>query len=65
MWPDMVHANELQSRLIHDGMPPDRVMYVESQLGNLQLGEKFRIERTQGNLVLYPQGAGWLAVRPE
>lgn len=62
MWPDLVHCDEVQSRLIHDGMPVERAMGISSEVRTLVHGDRYRIERTQGNIMLYAQGAGWYRV---
>lgn len=65
MWPDLVHINEIQSRLLHDGVPVERTMKVTSEIAPLQHGARYRIERAQGDLYLYAQGAGWYRVANE
>lgn len=58
-WPELVHLSEIQSRLILDGMPVERAMKVTSEIGPLRLGDRYRVEREQGDLYLYPQGSGY------
>ncbi len=65
MWPQIVHLNEVQSRLINDGFPIERAMRLTSEMGQLQLGDRFRLERTQGNLLFYAQGAGMFITAAE
>lgn len=57
-WPEVVHVGEVQSRLILDQVPVERAMKITSELGQLQLGARYRIERAQGDLFLYAQGGG-------
>lgn len=57
-WPEIVQQDQIQSRLIHDGVPVERAMKISSETARLQLGDRFRIERTEGELFLYAQGAG-------
>jgi hypothetical protein len=61
-WPELVHVSEIQSRLLHDGMPVERAMKVTSEIGPLRHGDRYRIERAQGDLYLYAQGAGYYRV---
>jgi len=65
MWPSMVHLNEIQSRMLHDGLPVERTMVAVSELRLLQHGGRYRIERAQGDLYLYSQGNGYFAVADE
>lgn len=58
MWPEIVQLNEIQSRLINDQVPVERAMKITSELGTLQLGDRYRIERAQGDVFLYAQGGG-------
>lgn len=64
-WPELVHVSEIQSRLLHDGVPVERAMKVTSEVGPLQRGARYRIERAQGDLYLYAQGAGYFRVASE
>jgi hypothetical protein len=57
-WPDVVQQDQIQSRLILDGIPVERAMKVSSETARLQLGDRYRIERTEGDVFLYAQGAG-------
>lgn len=65
-WPGMVHASEVQSRLIADGLPVERAMQVTSQLGTIPIGGRYKIERTQGDLYLYKTASpGYFGVATE
>jgi hypothetical protein len=65
-WPNMVHASEVQSRLIGDGVPVERAMSVTSALATVPIGGKYRIERAQGDLYLYKTASpGYFAVATE
>lgn len=57
-WPRVVQQSEIQSRLIHDGVPVERAMMTASETRLLQLGDRYRIARSQGDVFLYAQGAG-------
>ena len=62
MWPETVHISEIQSRLLHDGVPAERAMKVTSEVGLVPQGGRYRIERAQGDLYLYSRGAGYFVV---
>jgi hypothetical protein len=62
MWPEVVQYMEVQSRLINDGVPVERAMKYTSEIARLQLGDRYRIERAQGDLFLYARGDGWFHV---
>jgi len=65
-WPNVVHVNEIQSRLIADGVPVERAMSVTSGLATVPIGGKYRIERAQGDLYLYATvNPGYFAVANE
>lgn len=65
-WPEMVHASEIQTRLISDGVPVERAMSVSSELSLVPIGNKYRIERAQGDLYLYKTVLpGYFAVAAE
>ena len=57
-WPEVVQQDQIQSRLINDGVPPERAMLVSSETARLQLGDRYRIARAEGDVFLYAQGAG-------
>lgn len=65
MWPELVHISEIQSRLLLDGVPVERAMKVTSEVGTLPHGSRYRVERAQGDLYLYAQGAGYYRVAAE
>jgi len=52
MWPDVVHLNEIQSRLINEGMPAERAMLATSEIGLVRFGGTYRLERAAGALYL-------------
>ena len=65
-WPQMVHASEIQSRLIQDGLPVERAMSVSSELSLVPIGNRYKVERAQGDLYLYKTTApGYFAVATE
>jgi hypothetical protein len=64
-WPELVHLSEIQSRLILDGVPVERAMKVTSEIGPMRLGERYRVERTQGDLYFYVEGSGYYRVASE
>lgn len=53
MWPEIVHSSEIQSRLIMDGVPVERAMSITSEVGTTPIGNRYKIERAQGDLYLY------------
>jgi hypothetical protein len=53
MWPDTVHISEIQSFLLHDGVPVERAMRITSELGPLPPGDSYRIQREQGDIYLH------------
>ena len=57
-WPEIVQQDQIQSRLILDGVPVERAMRISSETARLQLGDRYRVERDEGELFLYAQGAG-------
>lgn len=61
-WPDVIQGDTIQSRLINDGVPVERAMHTASQAGLLRLGDRFRVERPEGELFLYAQGGGMFVV---
>lgn len=64
-WPELVHLSEIQSRLILDGVPVERAMKVTSEIGPMRQGERYRVERAQGDLYLYVEGSGYYRVASE
>jgi hypothetical protein len=64
-WPQVVQLDEIQSRLINDGVPVERAMKITSELGTLRLGDRYRIERNQGDVFLYAQGGGMFVTSSE
>lgn len=65
-WPSMVHASEIQSRLIADGLPVERAMSVTSELSLVPIGYRYKVERAQGDLYLYKTDhPGYFAVATE
>lgn len=64
MWPEIIHCDEVQSRLIHAEVPVERAMCIDSEVRTLQYGHSYRIELTDGPVVLYAQGGGWFRVAP-
>jgi hypothetical protein len=64
-WPEVIELGQIQSRLIHDGVPVERAMKVSSDAGLLQLGDRYRIEREQGDVYLYAQGGGMFVTSGE
>lgn len=65
MWPETVHLNEIQSRLINDGVPVERAMRITSEVGPIQRGSRYRIELPESVVVLYAQGDGWYRTAAE
>jgi hypothetical protein len=61
-WPDVIQGDTIASRLINEGVPAERAMHVASQASLVQLGGRFRVERAEGDLFLYGQGAGMFVV---
>jgi hypothetical protein len=57
-WPEVIQGDTIQSRLINDGVPVERAMRVTSEIGRLRLGDRYRIERAEGDVFLYAQGGG-------
>ncbi len=64
-WPQLVELCEIQSRLLNDGVPVERAMKITSEVGTLAHGARYKIERTQGDLYLYAQGAGYFYTATE
>jgi hypothetical protein len=65
-WPDIVHVSEIQTRLIHDGVPVDRAMSAASEVGRVMPGGRYRMERAQGDLYFYATvNPGYFAVASE
>ena len=65
-WPEMVHASEIQTRLIQDGVPVERAMTVASELGLTPIGNRYKVERSQGDLYFYRTNLpGYFAVATE
>jgi hypothetical protein len=61
-WPGVIQGDTIQSRLINEGVPYERAVHTASQAGLLKLGDRFRVERAEGDLFLYAQGAGMFVV---
>jgi hypothetical protein len=53
MWPEIVHLSEIQGRLLGDGVPAERAMFLTTQLAQMQPGQSRRVERPQGDIYLY------------
>lgn len=53
MWPEIVHASEIQSRLLMDGIPVERAMAMVSEIALVPIGERYKVDRAQGDLFLY------------
>lgn len=64
MWPEIVHCDEVQSRLLNDGVPVERAMSIDSEVRTIPFGSTYRIELPSGPVVLYGQGGGWFRVAP-
>lgn len=61
-WPETVHLSEIQSRLLHDGVPVERAMHVVSEVGSLQHGDRYRV---RDGLFFYALGAGYYRTATE
>ena len=65
-WPETVHVSEIQSRLIQDGVPIERAMAVASEIGTTPVGNRYKVERNQGDLFFYKTiMPGYFAVAAE
>lgn len=64
-WPEIVRYDEVQSRLINDGMPVERVMRVVSELRTTPHGGRYRVERAVDALLFYAMGNGYYRVASE
>ena len=65
-WPEMVHVSEIQTRLIQDGVPVERAMTVASEVGTTPIGNRYKVERSQGDLYFYRTNLpGYFAVAAE
>ena len=51
-WPEAVHASEVQSRLLQEGVPVERAMQMTSELRNVPPGGTYRVELAGGSAVL-------------
>ena len=65
MWPPIVEQDQIQSRLINDDVPVERAMKIASEVALLRLGDRYRIERPQGDVYLYAQGGGMFVTASE